>query len=306
MFEPITYQNKDPSPEFDDDRKKEADKFYELHLDCQILAEWFTALAENPPPWYPAEAQLNDWSTKERLDEAADRPDLRLQYMFEGITANIPAVAFRDMPPALQADLLDRIRRSGAKMAVDQIRMFDASSLMVHTDRAKRYDQLVARIDWKDDSPPTKAFIAMVLQSSMHIERQYTEESGRITFHKPPLTYLGLLESIPMKDYLEAIGQDKVIAIFMALRKHQSHDKCLPPDEEIGIVSIEWLCEKLPTSSFLPVFKTVRNTLGFPELKKPEPAKTEEAKLDEPLAVGWQAPAAGESKPGEGDSPKGL
>jgi hypothetical protein len=299
MFEPIKYENRDPNPEFDDDRKKEADKFYELHLECQILAEWFDALAANPPPWYPAETQLQDWAIVERMHELKDRPDLRLDYMLKGFAESLPIKTTRAWPIDTQSDNLNQIRENGERHAVDQVRMFDYKSQMSHTDRVVRFNKLVARINWGDDSPPTKAFIAMVLQSGMQIERKYTEESGRITFHKPPLTYLGLLESIPMKDYLEAIGQDKVIAIFMALRKCQSKDKCLSPEQEIEIVSIEWLVNHLPTASFRPVFDTIRRELGFPELKKPEAAKP-----DEPLAEGWQAPATEEHKPGEVDSPK--
>ncbi|MDD5437618.1 MAG: hypothetical protein PHC70_00530 [Patescibacteria group bacterium] len=300
MFEPIIYKNKDPKPEFDDARKAEAAKFYELHLDCQIMAEWFKALAESPPPWYPAEAQLEDWCIKERLGEAGDRPDLRLKYMLEGISADLPVVAFRDMPADLQANLLDRIRLSSAKLAVDQIRMFDASSLMVHTDRAKRYDQLVGRIDWNDNSPATKAFLATVITSCLELERHYEDDNGATKFHERPINPLRLLQSINALDYVKLIKPELLAEVMIQRLDYFARKKTFEPDDDIRIIPIESMLEGLPSSSFKKIFDTIREQLGFPERKKAEG----ELKLDEPLAEGWQAPAGEEPKPGEGDSPK--
>lgn len=300
MFEPIIYKNKDPKPEFDDARKAEAAKFYELHLDCQIMAEWFKALAESPPPWYPAEEQLKDWSLEERLKEAFDRPDLRGKYVLEGLSSNLSDIAFRDMPPELQARMLDSVRVSGVKKAFDQIGMFDIASLMIHTNRSRRYDQLVARIDWNDNSAATKAFLATVITSCLELERHYEDENGTTKFHERPINPLRLLQSINALDYVKLIKPELLAEVMTQRLDYVARKKPFEPEDDLRIIPVESMLEGLPSSSFRKIFDaTIREQLGFPD-----PKKAEEPKLDEPLADGWQAPAGEEPKPGEVDSPK--
>ncbi len=314
MFEPIQYKSQDP--EDDDAHKAEEAEFYTLHLDCQILAEWFEALAENPPPWYPAETQLQDWSIVERMHELRSRPDLRLNYMLKGFAESLPTKTTRAWSIDTQSDNLNQIRENGERHAVDQVRMFDYKSQMPHTDRVVRFNKLVARINWSDDTPPTKAFIAMVIASCMNVERRYTKENGAGAFHEPPLTHLGLLDSIPMQDYLRAIGEDKVIAIMNQHRKCQALDKKpLSPEKElVEIVTIEWLVNQLPTLSFRPVFGTIHERIGFSIPSKPEEKPAEEKAQDDawtdqkPADQGSPAPAPDVfdvlATKGKGESPK--
>lgn len=305
MFEPIQYKNQDPDA--DDAHKAEETEFYALHLDCQILAEWFEALAENPPPWYPAETQLQDWSIVERMYELRDRPDLRLYYMLKGFAERLPPITTRAWSIDTQSDHLNQIREHGERHAPDQIRMFDYKSQMPHTNLAKRYDQLVARIDWSDDSPSTKAFIALVIQSCMNQERQYLRQGIVKTFHEPPLTNLSLLGSIPMGDYIRAIDEKKVIEIMHLLRKRQAKNECLTPEQELEIVSIEWLVKQLPTASFRPVFNAIREKLRFSESSEPEEKPAEDKPMDEATVEEDNSPESQDifaRLAAKGDSPK--
>lgn len=305
QFAPIQYKNQDP--EADEARKAEEVAFFTLQLDCQILAEWFKALAENPPPWYPAETQLQDWPIDDRITELETRPDLRLGYMLKGYAEGLPQKTTRAMTSVDQASCLNKIRAHGERHAVDQIRMFDYASQMPHTDRARRYDQLVARIDWSDNSPPTKAFITMVITSCMNEERQYLRQGIVKTFHDPPLTNLSLLGSIPMDDYIRAIDEKKVIEIMHLLRKRQAKNECLTPEQELEIVSIKWLVKQLPTSSFRPVFNTIREKLQFTEPSKPEEKPVEDKPAGEATVEEDNSPESQDifaRLAAKGDSPK--
>ncbi|MFA6099742.1 MAG: hypothetical protein WC750_02555 [Patescibacteria group bacterium] len=305
MFEPIKYKNLDPDA--DDARKAEETEFYTLHLDCQILAEWFEALAKNPPPWYPAGAQLDDWNINDRITELETRPDLRLGYMLKGFAETMPHKTTRAMTSAVQASFLNRIRENDERLAVDQIRMFSYEAQMPHTNRAERFDKLVARINWKDDSPPTKAFITMVIASCMNEERQYFRQGIAKTFHEPPLTNLSLLESIPMDDYIRAIDEKKVIEIMHLLRKRQARHECLTPEQELEIVTIEWLVKQLPTASFRPVFNAIREKLRFSESSEPEEKPAENKAADEATVEEDDSPESQDifaRLAAKGDSPK--
>ncbi|MHB8830962.1 MAG: hypothetical protein ACYC44_02520 [Patescibacteria group bacterium] len=307
------------NPEFDDSRRVEASKFYERSLVCQLLAEWFAALAADPPPWYPAEEQLKDWSLNERLKEAGDRPDLRLKYMLEGISANLPEIAFRDMPPELQANLLDRVRLSGVKKAIDQVRMFETPPLMVHTDRAQRYEQLVARINWNDDSQQTKAFLATVITSCLELERHYEDENGATKFHERPINPLRLLQSINALDYVKLIKPELLAEVMTQRLDYFARKKPFEPEDDLRLIPVESMLERLPSSSFRKIFDTIREKLGFPEVKKVEEAKVDEPPAEDKVAdEAWtdqkpadQGPPATEPDPfdvlaakGKGESPK--
>lgn len=306
QFAPIQYKNQDP--EADEARKVEEVEFFTLQLDCQILAEWFKALAENPPPWYPAQAQLLDWPIDERISELEGRPDLRLDYMLKGYAEGLPQKTTRAMSSADQASWLNKIRANGEKHAVDQIRMFDYASQMPHTDRATRFHQLVARIDWDDNSQPTKAFLAAVIKSCLEVERKYEDESGAIKFHMPPIDHLSLLRSIKAIDYVSLISREELAEIMTQRLEFLSRKKTFEAEDELRIVSVENLLKQLPTASFMKIFNTIREKLQFPESSESEEKPAEDKATDEAKAEETRTPAPDVfevlATKGKGDSPK--
>ncbi len=269
MFVPVTY----PTDAADEQLQVEEQQFFATTLDCQILAEAWDTLVSDPPLWYPPEVQLQDWSLAERMQELAQRPDVRLTIMLKGVSAELPPKTTRAMPPQFQADFLDQIRSNDEKSAAEQVRHFDYATLMIHTDRVKRVHQLLKKLDWEDNAAETKNLIATLISSALATDREY-HESGEDKTHTPPITAHDLLSALNPLDYITYVSRDELAEIMHRRLVCELENKVYAADEELEFITVDGLCRQMPTDCLRPAVELIFEKLGYP---KPETANQETA-----------------------------
>lgn len=286
MFVPISYQDN-----ASDEQLVVAEKeHFDRTLDCQILAEIWSVLTQDPPPWYKPEDQLEDWSMTERLHELAARPDVRLAIMLKGVSADLPPKTTRAMPPQFQADFLDQVRKNDEKSAGEQIGHFGYATLMIHTDRVRRAHQLLARLNWEDDTPVTKNLIAMLIKSALRLDREYRAD-GMDKAHAAPITAHDLLSVLDPLDYITHVSREELAEIMRRRLARELENEVYAADEELKFVTVDGLCRQMPTDCLRPAVELIFDRLGYP---KPETASQE---MPADKGPETQIPEDGEASP---------
>lgn len=267
MFVPVKY----PTDATDEQLKHEELAYFARKPDSQILAEFWNLLSSSPPAWYAPDIQLQDWTMAERMQELEQRPDVRLTIMLKGVSAELPPKTTRAMPPQFQADFLDQVRQSGDKSSGDQVLHFSYDTLMIHTDRVRRVHQLLARMNWEDDSPETKDLVAILIHSALAGDREY-HENGEDLAHAPPITAHDLLSVLVSLDYVTHISRPELAEIMKRRLEYEAKRQIYPAQEELDFITVDGLCRQMPTGCLRPAVELIFDRLGYP---KPEAGSQE-------------------------------
>lgn len=272
MFEPFKYTDPNASDEVKAD---EMERSYRSNVACQILTGYYQSLAAEPPPWYPPEEQLEDWTIKRRMSELEARPDIRYEIMCNGFATGMPEKTTRNMTPSDQAHLLDQTRVSGDKTAEQHVRIFDYQALMCHTDLVLRYLQITKRIDWHDHNRSTRNFLLEVLAGGLSGHRTYKiDDDGIRQTYLPIILHHELLAELDLIEYLKIVGLERQIEILKRRAAAEANNQFFSVKQELTeIVTVIELCDMMPVHYFKPVFELIGRKLGFiqPPVEVTEP-----------------------------------
>lgn len=260
MFVPVKY----PKDATDEQLEATEHEYFHRMPDCQILAEVWSVLTQNPPDWYGTENQLHDWSMAERFQELEARPDVRLAIMLKGVSTGLPAKTTRAMPPQFQADFLDQVRQSGDKSATEQVLLFEYDTIIIHTDRVRRMHQLLARMNWEDNSQETKNLIAILIHSALITVRECHEVEDKA--HEPLITAHDLL-SVLVLDYVTHISRPELAEIMKRRLEYEAKRQIYPAQEELEFITVDGLCRQMPTKCLRPAVELIFDRLGYPKPK---------------------------------------
>ncbi|MFZ2803862.1 MAG: hypothetical protein WA001_01430 [Patescibacteria group bacterium] len=248
-FDPLIHT--EAANKSDEELAAEAKQYLDDDPRRGFLSELYAAIRVAELPWCSAIDLHKEFTTKERMEALASRPDERQR--ITNRLAGTPLKAARRMEPGFQAALIEQVIESADITLDDFENAFPTDGLMVYgKDPAFIWRIFRTRMDWEDNSEAHQLLVNQSLQSLLTYKL---------------LTAWDLLNTIDL-----TVWESKIpLEVRVELRKERlEYEKLNPTDpfgaaQELEVIGLGRLVQFIPLKDLVPVMELAEHTMGIAE-----------------------------------------
>lgn len=241
----------------------------------QVVVELLEGLRDLHLPWWSPAARRAAHPALERMQQLAERPDVRQRVMMD--LTQMPPRASRRLSPEMQATLLDEVLAED--VAVEAFEgAFRVVELVAYGDPAGLLREVVAAFPWEEAAAPQREVLAILMSACLQARPGVA----------PALSWWELRMALDADAFQEHLPRAVRVAADRARLEAERAGRPFTARDELETVGLATLREALPPRAFRGLFDALLARLTAPP--SPPAVSVAELTVEEEFVV--ESPSA--------------